>query len=82
MVESELIALGEKVVKRFKEERYHMAIVLDQYDGTLGLITLEDVLEELVGEIFDETDEIFDAAHCPDDGSDGNGRGAYAGLLW
>ena len=48
------------VFKRFKEERYHMAIVLDQYDGTLGLITLEDVLEELVGEIFDETDEIFD----------------------
>ena len=48
------------VFKRFKEEKYHMAIVLDQYDGTLGLITLEDVLEELVGEIFDESDEIFD----------------------
>ena len=48
------------VFKRFKEEKYHMAVVLDQYDGTLGLVTLEDVLEELVGEIFDETDEIFD----------------------
>lgn len=48
------------VFKKFKEEKYHMAIVLDQYDGTLGLVTLEDVLEELVGEIFDENDEIFD----------------------
>ena len=37
-----------------------MAIVLDQFDSTLGLITLEDIIEELVGEIFDETDEIFD----------------------
>ena len=45
--------------KMFKDHRYHMAIVLDQFDSTLGLITLEDILEELVGEIFDETDEIF-----------------------
>lgn len=48
------------VFKKFKEEKYHMAVVLDQYDGTLGIVTLEDVLEELVGEIFDENDEIFD----------------------
>ncbi len=47
------------VFREFKEGKYHMAIVLDQYDGTLGLVTLEDVLEELVGEIFDESDEIF-----------------------
>ncbi len=48
------------VFRQFKENKFHMAVVLDQYDGTLGLITLEDVLEELVGEIFDETDEIFE----------------------
>ncbi len=40
-----------------KRERRHMAIVLDEYGGTAGLLTLEDLLEELVGEIFDELDE-------------------------
>ncbi len=47
------------VFRQFKENKFHMAVVLDQFDGTLGIITLEDVLEELVGEIFDENDEIF-----------------------
>lgn len=46
--------------KTFKDKRFHMAIVLDQFDSTLGLITMEDIIEELVGEIFDETDEIFE----------------------
>lgn len=48
------------VFKMFKDRRVHMAIVLDQFDSTLGLITMEDIIEELVGEIFDETDEIFE----------------------
>lgn len=48
------------VFRQFKENKFHMAVVLDQFDGTLGIITLEDVLEELVGEIFDESDEIFE----------------------
>ena len=48
------------IFKMFKDQGFHMAIVLDQFDSTLGLITLEDIIEELVGEIFDETDEIFD----------------------
>ena len=42
----------------FRRTKQHMAIVTDDYGGTLGLVTLEDVLEELVGEIFDETDEV------------------------
>ena len=46
--------------KMFKDKRIHMGIVLDQFDSTLGLITMEDIIEELVGEIFDETDEIFE----------------------
>lgn len=41
----------------FRREKQHMAIVTDDYGGTLGLVTLEDVLEELVGEIWDETDK-------------------------
>lgn len=48
------------VFKMFKDKRIHMGIVLDQFDSTLGLITMEDIIEELVGEIFDETDEIFE----------------------
>ena len=42
-------------------------VVLDQFDSTLGLITMEDIIEELVGEIFDETDEIFEETKKIDD---------------
>ncbi len=47
-------------LKIFQEKKTHMAVVLDQFDGTLGIVTLEDIIEELIGEIFDETDEIFE----------------------
>jgi CBS domain containing-hemolysin-like protein len=47
--------IGE-LLRQFRQEKVHIAIVLDEYGGTAGLVTIEDVLEELVGEIDDEYD--------------------------
>ncbi len=47
-----------QALRELREKKIHLAIVTDEYGGTMGLITMEDILEQLVGEIWDETDEI------------------------
>ena len=47
------------LLKQLQKKKVHIAVVLDEYGGTLGLLTMEDILEELVGEIYDEHDEII-----------------------
>ena len=57
-----------QLLRAFKESYRHLAIVVDEYGSVVGLATLEDVLEEIVGDIFDETDLPVKEFHRAADG--------------
>ena len=58
-----------QLLRTLREQHHHMAVVVDEYGGTEGIITLEDILEELVGEIWDEHDEETEDFRRQADGS-------------
>ena len=57
------------LLRILQKEKAHMVIVVDEYGGTEGLVTLEDIVEELVGEIWDEHDEVIEEFRKQEDGS-------------
>ena len=57
------------LLRVLQQEKAHMVIVVDEYGGTEGLVTLEDIVEELVGEIWDEHDEVIEEFRKQEDGS-------------
>jgi CBS domain containing-hemolysin-like protein len=59
---------GDDLLRELQEQKVHLAIVVDEYGATIGLVTIEDILEEIVGEIVDEHDREEPLVEMLDDG--------------
>ncbi|MBQ4067048.1 MAG: HlyC/CorC family transporter [Clostridia bacterium] len=59
----------DDLLRDLQKEKCHMAFVIDEFGGLMGIVTMEDIIEELIGDVWDEHDEVETFLHLNDDGS-------------